>query len=230
MPGLIGFLIAAGVIAAFMILGGSRYSGDFSQDDMMRAGYLAVLASFVGWGFFSGGWRNVRRDMRDLVFWFGAILVVAGAYSFKDDARAVFNRVGGALVPGLAVPGLPGEVVITRSQGGMFLVDGTVNGTALRFIFDTGASGVSLTAADAKAAGIVPLATDYSIETSTANGTAMVAPVILDSLTIGSIRLKRVQATVSKEGALSRSLLGHTFLDRLQSYEVRGDRLILRGD
>ena len=51
----------------------------------------------------------------------------------------------------------------------------------------------------------------------------------LQTVEVGGIVVKDVMASVSKEGALGSNLLGHRFLERLASYEVRGDRLILRG-
>jgi len=81
---------------------------------------------------------------------------------------------------------------------------------------------------DASRAGITVRESDYSITTLTANGTTTSAPVTLDSLSIGPIRRENVKALVARPGALNQSLLGHTFLEKLASYEVRGDRLILR--
>jgi aspartyl protease family protein len=57
----------------------------------------------------------------------------------------------------------------------------------------------------------------------------MAAPVTLDSVSIGSITERRIRALVARPGALRDNLLGMTFLERLASYEVRGNRLILRG-
>jgi aspartyl protease family protein len=215
------------LIVALMSFAGGRFSGEMDTDTMMRLAYLGILASFVGFGFFSGGWRNVSRDLQALAFWLGALLILTGLYSYRAEFRLAGQRMFGTLVPGSAMVG-DGEVTVSRAAGGMFLVDGEVNGSSVRFIFDTGASGLSLTAADAKRAGITPLPNEFTMDVRTANGVAQVAPVVVDSLRIGNITLRNVRASVSKEGALTRSLLGHSFLDRLKSYEVRGDTLILR--
>jgi aspartyl protease family protein len=53
--------------------------------------------------------------------------------------------------------------------------------------------------------------------------------VTLDRIAVGSIREQRVRALVAKPGVLHENLLGMSFLDRLASYEVRQNRLILRG-
>lgn len=227
MRALAGVLLVLAVLAGVWLLGGEAPFRELDQDDLMRLAYLAVLASFVGAGLFTGGFRNVREDIKAVLFWLVALVLVAGLYGLRHDLKAFGLRVAGALVPGL-VTQTAGEIVISRGRGGMFLVNGEVNGADVRFLFDTGASGISLSASDARRAGIVPKAEDYRVTTMTANGEAQVAPVTLDRLQVGPITLRRVRATVSQDGALDRSLLGHGFLNELKSYEVRGDQLILR--
>jgi aspartyl protease family protein len=57
----------------------------------------------------------------------------------------------------------------------------------------------------------------------------LAAPVTIERLTVGSIREQRVRALVTRPGVLRENLLGMTFLERLSSYEVRQNRLFLRG-
>ena len=97
----------------------------------------------------------------------------------------------------------------------------------MSFLVDTGASVVALTAEDARMAGLDPARLDYSVTVSTANGTTRAAPVTLDALSIGPITERNVRAVVIETG-LDRSLLGMTFLERLQSFEARADTLTLR--
>lgn len=220
---LFGGVLVVGVVIAISWALFGRNDGDLDGEALMHLAYAAILASFVGATFFTGGWRTVGADMRALAFWLGALIVVAGLYGYRDELRGVAARI----VPGLARE-QNGELEFSRGRSGMFLINATVNGASVRFLFDTGASGISLTDADARRAGLAPLATDYSIETRTANGIAMVAPVKLATLSVGSLTLSNLNATVSRPGALGTSLLGHGFLNQLGSYEVRGDRLILR--
>jgi aspartyl protease family protein len=53
--------------------------------------------------------------------------------------------------------------------------------------------------------------------------------VTLDRLSIGDITERSVPALVAQGGQLRTSLLGMSFLNRLESWEVRGDKLMLRG-
>ena len=106
---------------------------------------------------------------------------------------------------------------------------GEVNGHEARFIFDTGASTVVLRAENAAALGFTPDSLDYSIPVSTANGAALAAPVVIDRLTIGADHGAQRARAHRPPGVLHANLLGMSFLERLGSYEVRGNRLILRG-
>jgi aspartyl protease family protein len=108
------------------------------------------------------------------------------------------------------------------------MVRGKVNGNETRFIFDTGASTVVLRAEEASALGFDPEILDYSIPVSTANGMALAAPVTIPTLSVGPITERNVRALIARSGVLHVNLLGMTFLERLSSYEVRGNRLILR--
>jgi len=70
-------------------------------------------------------------------------------------------------------------------------------------------------------------ALDYRVPYQTANGVAYAAPVTLEEISIGSVTVRNVRASVSQDG-LSQSLLGMSFLGELTAVELSGDRLILR--
>ena len=96
------------------------------------------------------------------------------------------------------------------------------------FLAHHGAPAVAESAAEnAAALGFKPRPDEFNARVSTANGPTSAAPIQLDSLSIGTITERNVNAMVARPGALSGNLLGQTFLDRLASYEVRGNRLIL---
>jgi aspartyl protease family protein len=70
---------------------------------------------------------------------------------------------------------------------------------------------------------------NYSAKIKTANGTADVAPVMIDTMTIGNITLRNVSGFVAKEGMLHENLLGQTFLARLAGFNVERNLLMLKG-
>jgi aspartyl protease family protein len=96
-------------------------------------------------------------------------------------------------------------------------------------VLDTGATSVVLTQEAAKAAGLPIEVLNYSVNVDTANGRTRAAAVTLDRLAVGSLIERAVPALVAQHGQLKSNLLGMSFLNRLQSWEVRGDSLRMRG-
>ena len=95
-------------------------------------------------------------------------------------------------------------------------------------VLDTGASAVVLTQEAAKAAGLPLEVLSYNVTVDTANGRTRAAAVTLDRIGIGGIVERSVPALIAQPGQLRTSLLGMSFLNRLESWEVRGDKLIMR--
>ena len=110
-------------------------------------------------------------------------------------------------------------------QRGQFWVDGAANGASIRFLVDTGASSVVLTLADAAAGGIGRGSLAFTVRVSTANGIARAAPVRLREVRIGQLSVNDVQAFVAEN--LQTSLLGMTFLKRIEGFEIRDGVLTL---
>ena len=97
-------------------------------------------------------------------------------------------------------------------------------------VLDTGASSVVLTQEAAKAAGLPIEVLNYTVNVDTANGRTRAAPVTLDRLAVGGLTERAVPALVVQSGQLKNNLLGMSFLNRLASWEVRGDKLRMRGN
>lgn len=218
-----------GVALIVLIATGDGGQAGFDTDQFGHLAYLGALLVLLSAGFWHRFRDRMGENVRALLIWAGIGAVVVAGYAYKEQARDIGGSLLGALRPGTAVVGPGGEVTITRRADGDFSVFAEINGrTEQRFAFDTGASSVVLTMESAAALGIKPADREFTQKVSTANGTALTAPIRLDSITIGPITEKNVDAMVSQPGALSSNLLGQSFLTRLPSYEVRGDRLILR--
>lgn len=223
----LGIIIAA--IAVLVLFGGNETILGLRPDLIASlAGLGAVGIIALGWvaQHFRGQWT---RALEAMAFWLAMIVMLVGVYSYRFELQGLANRLLGEVAPGYTVTLAGGEVQVTRQAGGSFIIDGAVNGVPTRFVLDTGASAVVLTSGDAARAGIDPATLFYTQPVSTANGRTMAAATTIRELTVGSITERSVPALVAREGSLSQSLLGMTFLDRLASFEVRGDRLILRG-
>ena len=229
MSGAVGLAIVLLGMAVLVFLHGQGEVAGLPADQfasLVAAGAFALMISSWVFQEFRGQWI---RGVQALVFWAALILGVAGLYGYRGELHEVASRLVSDLTPGEPVVGSGGEVTITRRMDGTFVVAGQVNSRDLRFIFDTGASTVVLTAESAQAIGFTPAALNFTVPVSTANGRTTAAPVTLETLRIGSITERRVRALVARPGALRENLLGMTFLERLASYEVRSNRLILRG-
>jgi aspartyl protease family protein len=95
-------------------------------------------------------------------------------------------------------------------------------------LVDSGASMVALTYDDAGRAGVYVRDSDFTQRVRTANGLARVAPVTLDRVSIGDVTVRNVPATVSEPGSLGTTLLGMSFLSRLQRVDMRAGILVLQ--
>ena len=104
---------------------------------------------------------------------------------------------------------------------------GRLAANAVERLFDTGASAMVLSYADAQKAGIDVHTLSFTTPVTTANGTGRAAIVTLDKVEVGGIVRSRVPAFVADKGALDGSLLGMTFLETLSKYSVSGNQLEL---
>ena len=120
-------------------------------------------------------------------------------------------------------------VEIPRGNGGEFALRAQINGVATPMVIDTGATSVVLTYESAKAAGLPLELLSYDVEVETAGGKTRAARLTLDRLAIGRLVERSVPALIVPRGQMRSNLLGMSFLDRLESWEVRQDRLMLRG-
>ena len=130
----------------------------------------------------------------------------------------------GTRVAAAPVANSAGRTTILADSRGHFFTDGSINGIPLRFMVDTGATSVSLSASEAQRIGI-NYRSGRRAYARTANGVIGVYVVRLDHVKVGDITLNNVEATVS-EGPAHVALLGMSFLNRTQMNRD-GDRLTL---
>ncbi len=120
-----------------------------------------------------------------------------------------------------------GEVQIQRDGDSHFYVDAVVNGSSIRMMVDSGASMIALTRRDAEAIGIDVDSLPAGGSANTAGGVVPIRPVELNSVGVDGLTVVSVQAAVI-DADMPTSLLGQSFLSRLQSVEVSGDTMTLR--
>jgi aspartyl protease family protein len=113
----------------------------------------------------------------------------------------------------------PQHVTLSPDGRGHFSAEGTINDSRVRFLVDTGATFVTLPAAEAARLGIDAVKGRPGVS-QTANGSVPVRRVMLDSVKVGDITLYNVEAVVQQGPGLDMTLLGMSFLSRT---EIRAD-------
>ena len=137
----------------------------------------------------------------------------------EQNGKRVSLRVGEAPVhmgggKGGAAGDKGNRIVLVAGSGGHFITAGQINGKAVQFMVDTGATSVAMGAQDAERAGINYKA-GRPVTMSTANGTAQGFQIKLASVRIGEVEVFEVDAVVMPQ-AMPYMLLGNSFLTRFQ--------------
>lgn len=144
------------------------------------------------------------------------VALESGAALFEHAGKTRRVRIGERIVSAPATE--RNAVTLVSDSRGHFIVNGSVNGASIRFLVDTGATFVSLGAADARRAGI-DATRGVPATAMTANGPVRVWRVRLASVKVGDITLNNVEASVHEQD-LPIALLGMSFLNRM---EIRRD-------
>jgi aspartyl protease family protein len=175
--------------------------------------------------------------MRSLLI--GSILIAAIAVAMpqmfayyvqepRANSASAVDSGDAAVVDGESQSGsaASGQVSIEAERDGHFYVDAEINARPVRLMVDTGATVVALRQSDAVSAGIRLVPADFTNPVQTANGTTMAAETQIDSIMVEHIEVQQVRALVLPDDQLSISLLGGSFLNGLERYEVAEGTLI----
>jgi aspartyl protease family protein len=224
---IVGLLVVIGGLIVLLAQHGSGVTGLGDRDQLSlvyKIGVLILVGSLV---------LRIFRDrlgeaLQAALLWVVVALVLVAGYTYRFELKDIGDRMTAELVPGRA--SARGHVVeVVRASSGDFYINTEVNGARVPMVFDTGASSVMLTRDAAVAAGLPVEMIKYTVNIETANGRAHAAAAVIDRIAVGGIVERSVPALIAQPGTLKTSLLGLSFLSRLQSYEVRGDRVVMRG-
>jgi len=223
----IGLLAVIGALIIVVVhLGGALVGLDDHQQLSLlyRIGLLILVGSAL---------VRMFRDRfgeaaRMALMWVAVALVLAVGYTYRFELKDVGNRVMAELVPGHTA-GRGRTVELARTSNGDFQIATQVNGARVPMVLDTGASSVMLTRDAAIAAGLPVEMIKYNVNIETANGRTYAAAAVIDRIAVGGIVERGVPALIAQPGTLKTSLLGMSFLSRLQGWEVRGDKVVMRG-
>jgi aspartyl protease family protein len=222
---LIGILIAILIIIAQR---GEGRIGQLSTNDFGSLAYKLAILVFLGAAVLTMFRERFSQAVTAALLWVVVGLVLVIGYSYRFELGNIADRVMAELIPGHVIS--HGRTVeVARTNAGDFDISARINGVRVPMVLDTGASSVVLTQQDAKAAGLPLEVLNYAVSIDTANGRTRAAQVTLDRLAVGGLEERSVEALIVQPGQLRTSLLGMSFLNRLQSWQVSGDRLIMHG-
>ena len=115
-------------------------------------------------------------------------------------------------------------VTLQQNRQGHYITNGTINGSQVTFLLDTGATHVSIPAHIAKNLSLEP---QGQMRVQTANGTITVYQTQINELRIGNIYLYNVAAHINPSMNANEILLGMSALKRVE-FRQTGKQLILR--
>jgi aspartyl protease family protein len=142
------------------------------------------------------------------------------------SANFVSGSIDAAQAPGAGTAS--GTMHLRADAQGHYTGDFKINGKTVQGMIDTGATYVALNENLARRLGYTANQLDFRYAVNTANGQTKAAHVTLDRVEIGGIRVRNVEAFVLKDDALSSTLVGMSFLQKLASYSVADGSLSLK--
>lgn len=181
--------------------------------------YLVILLVAVGSWVFVQNRQSLGKTVQMFAVWGFVFLGVIASYGLWDDIRQTVRPQQNVTVDA-------GKVEVPRAADGHYYLTLDVNGAAVKFLVDTGASQVVLTMGDAQRAGLDTENLAFLGRARTANGEVRTASVWIDEISLGGITDRNLRVWVN-EGEMAQSLLGMGYLQRWSSIEIRNGALVL---
>jgi aspartyl protease family protein len=193
-------------------------NGDQAADFLYLLLVLVLVASA-----FSARRMPVGRALKMFAAWVSIFAAAYIVFTLRDDFLALGRRIA----DGESQVVQEGrELRIRQADDGHFWVDGKLNGKAVRFLVDSGATTTSISADTARRAGI-ERNSSFKTVVQTANGLVAVDRGRADRLDIGTIERRDLAVHIS-EAFGDTNVLGMNFLSSLSSWGVQGKWLVLK--
>ncbi len=190
-----------------------------NDPDIARLAYLVLLLVVLAGWFVVHNRQSLGRLTQQAVAWVLIFLGVIAAVGLWDDIRQTVR-------PRQSIAQNGNTVELPRAPDGHYYVTLMINGVAVDFLVDTGASQVVLTQNDAARVGLKPGDLAFTGRAMTANGEVRTAPVRLETADLGQVSDSNIRAWVN-QGDLEQSLLGMSYLQRWSKIEITGQALVL---
>ena len=181
--------------------------------------YLVLLGCVLAGYFFLSHRQRVSDALRQAGLWALIFLGVIAVYGLWTDIR-------GSVAPRQSVFAGEGRIEVPLGPDGHYHMTLQVNGTPVRFIVDTGATDMVLSAQDAARVGLDRDSLAFTGVARTANGMVQTAQVWLDEVELGPLVDEGVPALVNG-GEMSGSLLGMSYLNRFEEVRFGGGQMTL---
>lgn len=183
--------------------------------------YLGLLLLVIGGSFVVAHRRALGTLARNAALWVLIFIGAIAAYGLWSDIRQ-------QILPRQTVwtDGPTPRIEVPRAPDGHYYLTARLDGVAVTFVVDTGASSIVLTRRDAARIGIDPETLAFTGLASTANGTVRTARATVGAFVLGPVVHRNVAVRVT-EGEMETSLLGMSYLQRFSKLEIVNGRLVL---
>lgn len=191
---------------------------NLTQGEWTNLIYSILLLSMMISSMFIRSTTDNSKKFKNLAIWLTIILVVALLY----NNRFLFKN----FVPYQAYDTGNNELKITKSNDNHFYIAVNIDNKKVLFLIDTGATTTTLTLNDAKKLGIDIDRLNFNVPLNTANGVSFGASTEVYNIKIGDFTIDSMWVIVSKD-LDGKSLLGMNFLNKLNGYDIRQDKMTL---
>ena len=192
-----------------------------SGESLASLGYLALLLVALGGAYLASHRQSVGKSLQMALVWGMIFLGCMAVYGLWGDISRDYGR------NSLPIIQQDGAIALPRAPDGHYYVTAEVNGAAIDFLVDTGASDIVLSRADAARIGFDLEKLAFLGSARTANGVVPIAYSRLKTIQLGPYLDQGISVAING-GEMEKSLLGMSYLGLFGRIEIAQDQLILR--
>ena len=192
-----------------------------SGESLASLGYLALLLVALGGAYLASHRQSVGKSLQMALVWGMIFLGCMAVYGLWGDISRDYGRNSSPITQ------QDGVIALPRAPDGHYYVTAEVNGAAIDFLVDTGASDIVLSRADAARIGFDLEKLAFLGSARTANGVVPIAYSRLKTIQLGPYLDQGISVAING-GEMEKSLLGMSYLGLFGRIEIAQDQLILR--
>jgi aspartyl protease family protein len=224
-------LLVAGLAGFVLALVRAFPDAIHTTNDWANVAWAVGLLLLLSAGVARLGRGALTQHLKSAALWTVLVGALALGYAYRDVFADAPQRLQMAFATGYPIAigdhGAEHEVVVPQDARGAFVLNAKVNGQPVKFVVDTGATDTVLSPAAAERLGVDLKTVDFKQSAETANGMGYGAPFTANRLDVGPIAFADFPMVIN-QAPMSTSLLGLSFLNRLEDFEIRDRKLILK--